>query len=109
MLRQRAEQNKQGVYTLFPYVPWERRNSKVAVEVDDRKSITDSQHPAGHDALLEGGLERVLTFPPLLQAFEGFCLKALCIEVRRARLSFDSCPHQTSPVCTYVDLAKATS
>lgn len=51
-----------------------RRNTRVAV---DNRSERISR--AGS---FEGGLGRILDFPPLLKAFEEFCLKALCIEVR---------------------------
>ena len=68
---------------IIPYVPW-GQNSPVAVDVDESKAPADlKQHPAGRHGLFEGGLERILSFSPLLQAFEDFCLKALCIEVRQ--------------------------
>lgn len=60
----------------------------MALEVDEIKVPTDDPlHPAGHHTILEWGLARILSFPPLLQAFEGFCLKALCIEVRPSCLA----------------------
>lgn len=102
VLRRREEYTKTGARTLFPYVPWER-GSKVAVDVHEKsKPPAELQHPAGR-ALLDSGLDRILSFPPLLQEFEKFCLKALCIEVRptpSSRLNVDFVRAHSVPLGT---------
>lgn len=83
VLRQRHGCNKKGVRAFFPYVPWERARRVVADE-DSNDSRALQMRSSGH-LRVDGGLEQILNFPPLLLAFDDFCVKALCIEVRQTR------------------------
>ena len=82
VLRRRKEEfDTEGVLAFFPYLPMKRlSSSKVAVDVSESKSRAYLEHKSGRSTF-GGGLERILNFPPLLNAFEDYCLKALCIEV----------------------------
>lgn len=80
LLEERACHPRSGIFSIFPYLPWEA-SSKVAVE--SRFSLSS---PAGSRATtrsfqLDPELNRILNFPPLLKAFSDFCQKALCNEV----------------------------
>ena len=58
---------------LFPYVPCGSR-ARVAIEEATPHSTRSIQ--------LDDTIGRILDFQPLLEAFEEFCRKALCSEVR---------------------------
>lgn len=67
----------------FPFVPWERKHSKVAVgivlEVESfRSSSRRYSSPLRGSGM--GRLHRIMSFPRLLQEFHTFCKKALCSE-----------------------------
>lgn len=83
MLQQSDGYNKTGVHALFPYVPWERART-VVVDENENDSLSGRRRSTGV-VRVEGGLEQILNFPPLLRAFDDFCVKALCIEVRQTR------------------------
>lgn len=78
--------------SLFPYVPWRWRGGRgtVAIDVMSEKrvqspvSICSESNTA---KLLDEKLEEILRFPPLLEAFQGFCQKALCSEVSGRNLT----------------------
>ena len=91
VLRQRGCYTKNIVHALFPYVPWKRAKKIVVCEDDDPKSLTTQRHSTCRLSV-DGGLEQILTFPPLLRAFEDFCVKALCVEVRTTLHFPCSCP-----------------
>ncbi|CAM9191601.1 unnamed protein product [Ectocarpus sp. 8 AP-2014] len=60
----------------FPYVPWRRSASgKVAVGMNETLHVTCSSRPLGMNQL-----GRFMNTPPLLEAFDSFCQKALCGE-----------------------------
>lgn len=68
----------QGIYSLFPYLPW-GRSSKVFVEA--REILSKSAGSSTRTGKLDVDLQRILDTPPLRNAFERYCEKALCIEV----------------------------
>eukprot|EP00903_Cladosiphon_okamuranus_P015053 g13926.t1 len=55
-----------------------RVNSKVAVDVRGLPSWTTTDLSAAGKG--DGALDSILHFPPLLEAFEGYCRRALCSE-----------------------------
>lgn len=98
----RHSSDREGCHTWFPYVPWKRSASgKVAVGADGNKHASgiasaslSNSHRGG-----QGRLEPIINSPPLLKAFDSFCQKALCGEVRAAQQSVqvDEANHQTEP------------
>lgn len=64
----------------------------MVVDVNEGNSSTVQRRSAGNKLeVTESGLEWILSFPPLLQAFERFCVKALCIEVRQIYICCSFC------------------
>lgn len=65
--------------SFFPYLPWKTPNSgKVGVYTG---ATPFGSQLVSEDADVESVLEFIMRIPPLLKAFEGYCCKALCIEV----------------------------
>ncbi|CAM9446022.1 unnamed protein product [Ectocarpus fasciculatus] len=66
---------------LFPYVPWSKYNSTVAIDSPERMVLSSSRyHSSKATAKLDEAMEEILLFPPLLEAFEEYCRRALCSE-----------------------------
>ncbi|CAN0095666.1 unnamed protein product [Ectocarpus fasciculatus] len=78
VLRQSSDRKDYHV-PWFPYVPWRRSASgKVAVEMNETIHVTCTSRPLSTNQL--GRLETIMNTPPLLEAFDSFCQKALCGE-----------------------------
>ncbi|CAN0471908.1 unnamed protein product, partial [Ectocarpus sp. 12 AP-2014] len=82
--RRRNNYNNGGIIasSLLPYIPWREDASIVAVDAVGRR-VTSRDASLGdfnRSAKLDDALEQILHFTPLLEAFEEFCQKALCIE-----------------------------
>lgn len=69
---------------LFPYIPWRKYGGTVAIDSAERMVmvLSASPHSSKSTAKLDDAMEEILLCPPLLEAFEEFCRKALCSEVR---------------------------
>lgn len=84
LLRSKADDEDARV-PWFPYVPsGRRRSTQVAIGADD--DIAGG--PSGRRL---GPLEGILMCPPLLDAFDSFCQKALCGEVSMHSTKERSC------------------
>ncbi|CAN0342824.1 unnamed protein product [Ectocarpus sp. 6 AP-2014] len=78
VLRQSSDRKDYHV-PWFPYVPWRRSASgKVAVGMNETMHVTCTSRPLSTIQL--GRLETIINTPPLLEAFDSFCQKALCGE-----------------------------
>ncbi|CAM9482538.1 unnamed protein product [Ectocarpus sp. 12 AP-2014] len=81
--RRRNNHNNGGIIaSLLPYIPWREDASIVAVDAVGRRALSRgaSLRDFNCSAKLDDALEQILFFTPLLEAFEVFCQKALCIE-----------------------------
>lgn len=75
VLRRKTPQHER--VPLLPYIPWKMQHyQRVAVGTMHRFSSAKSN--------TRQELERIVMIAPLLEAFEDFCRKALCSEVRCA-------------------------
>lgn len=96
ILRRRAGHEKEdgggAIASLFPYLPWKtQRSRKVAVvEYVLRPRPQNTTCTDAGDVL-----DMILHVPPLLQAFEDYCRKALCSEVKKIRRSSLGCVSYT--------------
>ncbi|CAB1108678.1 unnamed protein product [Ectocarpus sp. CCAP 1310/34] len=81
--RRRNNYNNGGIIaSLLPYIPWREDASIVAVDAVGRRFTSRgvSLGNINRSVKLDDALEQILCFTPLLEAFEEFCQKALCIE-----------------------------
>lgn len=61
---------------IFPWQPW--RATKTAAVEEATSKVPNSPSTTMNK---DDSIARILQFPPLLDAFDGFCRKALCSEV----------------------------
>ena len=66
--------------SFFPYLPWKTPASRK-VAVYSRALSSFGSRLEGEAGAGESLLDFIMRVPPLLQAFEGYCRKALCSEV----------------------------
>lgn len=70
---------------LFPFVPsLSKGDSTVAVDVIEHRVLVPPDS-IRRSFTLDDTLEQMLLSPPLLEAFEQYCCRALCSEVRFSR------------------------
>lgn len=76
----------------LPFVPWTRSSgharsrSKVAVGMllgggEYISSTLETLESSDHSTVMTARLQQIMDSPPLLEAFEEFCQRALCSEV----------------------------
>lgn len=64
--------------SLFPWLPWRKQLSSKVVATDGRSLAEHSVVSSSRCDILD----EILKVPPLFDAFEDYCRKALCSEVR---------------------------
>lgn len=82
--RRQSSDRRDHLVPWFPYVPWRRDAGKVAIGMDEpiRVVAYTSKMLSTNQRGGLGRLETIMNTPPLLEAFDSFCQKALCGEVR---------------------------
>ncbi|CAM9279854.1 unnamed protein product, partial [Ectocarpus fasciculatus] len=84
ILRRRQHHHHNGgiLASFLPYIPWRENASTVAVDAVGRSPLSRGASSPSFNcsAKMDDALEQILVFPPLLEAFQELCQKALCIE-----------------------------